>query len=404
MKIKGKKIIYYVSRWYEGTAYKNISFMQDNFGGVTVKDDITRVRKIIEEMKPDLMIVRGDAKTDYKIPIIYKIPYILIEHDINSLRRGLNRYTERHDREKIGNASAVIFTSEEHAEYYERMKRKHNWKIPYYEIIHTRPLKKDLDFTQRKKMEGLHLVYAGGTIANWRKVDSIYGYRCYHEIFKRFIEAGWTVHIYSASHNQSKLREYREFGCITYNNISYKKLLRVMSQYTAGFHGYNKMGVSPIAYNYTQTCIGNKIWDYLAAGIPTIGYQGGRGMKIYNEKWGIIIDDLETGTLNRIPERLKRLKITKRIRKSNVMDKDIKKFRKVMEIALKGKPKKYIVTKFISKSPFPKIISVENRGQRIISRANHVFVPGKLTEEFQVNESAFKLIKAHIHLKINIKE
>ncbi|GAJ22409.1 unnamed protein product, partial [marine sediment metagenome] len=200
----------------------------------------------------------------------YKIPYILIEHDINSLRRGLDRYTEKQGREKMGNASAVIFTSEEHAEYYEKMKKKYKWKIPYYEIIHTRPLKKDLDFVPLNKLEGLNLVYAGGVVANWHKVNSIYGYRCYHEIFKRFIEAGWKVHVYSASHNQRLLREYRESGCITYNNLTYKELLKEMSKYTAGFHSYNKIGVSEIAYNYTQTCRGNKIWDYLAAGIPTI--------------------------------------------------------------------------------------------------------------------------------------
>jgi len=404
MRIKGKKIIYFVSRWYEGTAYKDISFMQDNFGGEIIKDDIPAVKKNIEEKKPDLMIVRGDAKEDYKIPMKYNIPYILIEHDINSMRRGLDRHTERRDREKIGNASAIIFTSGGHAEYYEKMKKKYDWKMPYYEIIHTRPLRKDLDFVPLRKLKGLHLVYAGGVVANWNKSNSIYGYRCYHEIFKKFIEAGWKIHIYSASHNQRRLREYRELGCITYDNLSYKALLKEMSKYTAGLHSYNKINVSKRAYDYTQTCMGNKIWDYLAAGIPTIGYQGGKGMNIYDGKWGIIIDDLEMKTLKKIPERLKELKTTKRMRNNNVMNKDIKKFRKVIEVALGHKPKKYIIPRLISKTPFPKFITVENRGKILIERANHIFYPNKETEIFRVDESAFRLIKAHVHLKINIKE
>ncbi|GAJ11871.1 unnamed protein product, partial [marine sediment metagenome] len=138
--------------------------------------------------------------------------------------------------------------------------------------------------------------------------------------------------------------------------------------------------------------------------ILTIGYQGGKGMKIYDDKWGIIIDDLEVETLKKIPERLEELKITKRMRSSNVMDRDKKKFKKVMEMALGDEPKKYIIPKLISKSPFPKFITVENRSKIIIERANHIFNPGKETEVFQVDESAFRLIKAHVHLKINIKE
>lgn len=405
MRRKNRKILYFVSRWYEGSAYKDISFMQDNFGGEIIKDDISTLRKSIEKMKPDLMVVRGDAKIDYKYPMKYNIPYILIEHDISSLRCGLSRKTEMHDREKIENASAVIFTSKDHAKYYEEMEKKHGWKIPFYKVIHTKPLKKDLDFIPIEKLGGLHLVYAGGTVANWYKSDSVYGYRCYHKIFEQFIKAGWKVHIYSASHNQRRLREYRDMGCVTYNNLPYRELLKEMSKYTAGFHSYNKIGVSETAYNYTQTCRGNKIWDYLAAGIPTIGYQGGKGMKIYKDKWGIIINDLEMETLNKLPERLSKIKITKKMRYSNIIDRDLKKFREIIEKALKGdRPKKYIIPKLISKSPFPKYITIENRSKRIIERANHIFIPGKETETFQVNESDFRLIKAHVHLKINIKE
>jgi len=412
MRIKVKKIIYFISKWYEGTSYKNIVFMQDNFGGEIIKDDIHGVIKSIEKKKPDLMVVRGDAKIDYKIPMNRNIPYILIENDVNSLRRGSNKHAEMQDREKIENASAVIFTSEEHAEYYEKMKKKYGWKMPYYEVIYTRPLKKDLDFDPIEKLEGLNLVYAGGVIANWNKADSIYGYRCYHKIFGKFIEAGWKVHIYSASYNNNKLREYRELGCITYNNMPYKKLLQEMSRYTAGLHSYNKINVSNITYDYTQTCRPNKLWDYLAAGIPTIGYQGGNGMKIYDGKWGIVIDDLEMETLNKIPERLKKLRITKRMRYGNVMDKDIEVFRRVIKEALEEaknrKKKRYHVSKSLYKikdsTRFPNRIKVHNKGVISIYRGGYIFPPGETSRELIVNMRTYKEIKAHVSLKIEYVE
>lgn len=399
-----KKIVYFTTVWTAGTAYKDYHLMKENFGGTIVEDN----KKILIETKPDIVFCFGDARKAYRKPLECKLPYVLIEQDIYSMRCGLTELTEKHDREKIENASAVIFTSREHAEYYERMKRKYGWKIPYYDVIYTRPLKKDLDFVPRKKMDGLNLVYAGGIVPWWDKRKGFFGYRCYHEIFKRFIKAGWGVHIYSQS-RLGNLREYRDIGCITHEKLPYGKLLREMSQYTAGLHSYNKIDTLKLSYEYTQACRPNKIWDYLAAGIPTIGYQGGRGMKIYKGKWGIIIDDIEIKTLEELPKRLEKIKISNQMRYGNVIDRDIGKFRRAIEEALKAnKSKKYIVPKsvpkLISKVPFPKFISVENRGKIIIERANHIFYPDKKTEVFQVDESAFRLIKAHVHLKINIKE
>jgi len=399
-----KKIIYYISRWYTGTAYKNINLMKDNFGGIIVKDNVAEVREIIKkERKIDLMVVRGDVRADFKIAIKYKIPYILIENDISSLRMNYCEEYLVQEKNKIENASAIIFTSKEHAKYY---KKKEGWKLPYYDIIHTKPLKKDLDFEPKKKLKGLHLVYAGGMVQQWRRHISPFGYRCYHEIFKKFIDAGWKVHVYSANCGSEKLSEYKDIGCKVHENLPYKALLREMSQYTAGLHSYNKEGVKEKAFDYTQTCRPNKLWDYLAAGIPTIGYQGGNGMKIYNKKWGLVINDLEEKTLKKLPGRLAKIKITKRMRTSNVMDRDIKKYEKIINQAIKAGEAKALIQeeperyKNPNNEPFPKLIMVTNKGPRMISRANRIFLAYSTTEPTRVNEREFKEIKAHVGLKI----
>lgn len=407
-----KRILYFISRWYEGTAYKNVNFMKDNFGGEIVKDDRTRVREIMKEGKPDLMVVRGDTRDDYRIALMHGVPYILIEHDVNSMRRKYIKEILEHEKAKIENAVAVIFTSEEHAEYYQELKEKKGWKIPYYKVIYTRPLKKDLDFEPKEKLKGLHLVYAGGTLPQWGRKRGHYGYRCYHDIFKSFAEVGWKVHIYSASYNSGKLSEYKDVGCIIHENLPYRMLLREMSQYTAGLHSYNKEGVEEKAFDYTQTCRGNKIWDYLAAGIPTIGYQGGNGTKIYKGKWGVIIKDLEEKTLEKIPKKLAKLKITDRMRRNNVMDRDIGKYEELIDVAFKEaknkKGKRIIIPRFINfkdhkdTTRLKNRIRVYNKGAIPIYRGGYIFQPGEKTEELTINMRTYKEIKSHVSLIIEI--
>lgn len=405
---KGKKIQCLLSTWwYDGSQYKLPELLKKEFG-----IDFTR-GKIREDL--DLGICWGDVHLLYKEFLKKNIPYILVEHDVYSLRFEINGKILSHDREKMENASAVIFTSEEHAEYYEMLKKKHDWHIPKYIIIHNKPLRKDIKFKPRQKLEGLHLVMAGGIIGHWRnsitKERAInFNYKTFHYIFKKFIEAGWNVHMYPTKFRRSNsFNELKNIGCIFHEYVPGNKIYEEMSQYTAGLHANNDINTPERAFKYAQSTRPNKLYDYLASGIPTIGYQGGeRSMDVYRDKWGIVIDDLEPETLKAIPERLKKIKILQKWRKESVLEKEINKIEYIINVALKETKnksrKKYIVPKLISKSPFPKYITVENRGKILIERANHIFTPGEKTEIFQVNENDFRLIKAHVHLKINIKE
>jgi len=385
-------ILYHITRWEVGTAYKNIQFMLENFGGYVIKNSVSEVIRYMSS-NPDLMVVRGDTRRDYELALRYKIPYILIENDVFSMRNG---HSTEKDKVKIEKASAIIFTSEGHVEYC----KEKGYKLPYYEIIHSRPLKKDLEFEPLPKLEGLNLVYAGGVGNAWESRKANYGYRAYHEIFKKFIEAGWNVHIYPAIYKN--LNQYREIGCVVHNALPADKILREISQYTAGFHGYNKTDVPEKAYNYTQRCIGNKVWDFLGAGIPTIGYQGGMGMDIYRNKWGIVLKSLSKSALDRIPKRLEKLKITDELRYREVMDNDFDKYQNVINEALKYK-------KVLEKLPTPiipkwkkedMVIQVTNKTPFEIERGNRIFQPYETTAPFAVKQANWKQIKAHVGLKI----
>ena len=394
----------------DGSAYKFTNYFMNIF---KVKMTYNLKEYLEDNQAPDLIICWGDRHTSYKESLEAEIPYLLIEHDIASFRYGLNKKTYAHDKELIENASAIIFTSEGYVEYFENIEKKYKWNIPEYVVIHNKPLKKDINFIPKEKLEGLHLVLDGGVIGQWERKNNDYHYKAYHNIFKKFIEAGWKVHVYPTKFIQvRRLSEYRNLGCVLHDWVPCNKIYQEMSQYTAGFQGFNSINTPESALRFARKCRPNKVYDYLASGIPTIGYNGGDSMEIYKDKWGIVIDDLEPETLKAIPERLKKIKITKKMKNENILEKEKDKFEYIIGVALKEAGKKKRKKSYITKNPFevpvgrafPKFISVENKGKTIIERANRIFYPDKKTEVFQVDESSFRLIKAHVHLKINIKE
>jgi len=389
-------ILYYITRWGVGTAYKNIRLMQKNFGGIIIKDDLSQAIECLQNHDIKIIVVRGDNRPDFRLATKRNIPYILIENDISSMRCGNDLKLEK---EMLENASAVIFTSEEHSDY---CNKKYN--IKYSKVIHTRPLKEDLEFVKKPKLDGLNLVYAGGMSHSWRYRFTDYGYRAYHEIFKRFIDNGWNVHLYPAI-DRVRMTEYQAIGCIPHGKLPYKELLSEMSQYTAGFHGYNKDDVPEMAWNYTKTCRGNKIWDYLMAGIPTIGYQGGNGMKIYNNKWGIALRSLNDKVIQNIPSRLEKINITDELKLANVMDNDLNIYEGIIDKAMEeskimARLPKVSIPKEIRYKDGDIVIQVENKRPYIITRGGFIFNPQEKTKPLVVSKMQWKEIKAHVGLRI----
>ena len=406
---KDNKILFLLSTWwYDGTSYKTPEFLKKEFGVESTRGEI--------EGQWDLGICGGDVHLLYQKFINKNIPYILLEHDVSSMRFGLNETTYQNDKKKIENAVAVIFTSEEHAEYYEEMKKKYNWHIPEYVIIHNKPLKKDIKFTPKEKLEGLHLVMAGGIVSKWINTGrtSYFNYKSFHNIYKKFIDSGWKVHIYPTKlSNANSLSEYKNIGCIIHNWVDGNKIYQEMSQYTAGIQANNDINTPKCAFLYAQSTRPNKLYDYLAAGIPTIGYNAGeRASMIYRDKWGIVIDDLEPETLKAIPERLNKIKITKKMRNDNVLERERDKFEYIINVALKEAKNKDRKIYNIDKNPFrvsiknpfekkyPIKITVENKTPSPITRINRIFLPKSISEVFSVDKMDYKQLRAHINLII----
>lgn len=274
------------------------------------------------EFKPNYLVVFGDSWGTYRLALNYKMPYLLCEHDVATLRKSDNS-TALKEKNKIRHARKIIFTSPDHQNY---ITKKYNYPRENTMVLYLRPSKQDLNFEPLPKLEGKHIVYIGG-LMDKRQKGGKFGYRSYHYIFQAFIDNGWTVHLYPIRQNPY---EYQDMGCIIHEPVKEgKELFRELSQYTCGLQTFNRSGVPENAYNYSQTCRPNKLWNYLAAGIPTIGYQGGNGMELYRDKWGIVINGLSE--ISAIEERISKLNLAE-FREKEVIESQLEELKIFLEI------------------------------------------------------------------------
>ncbi len=328
--------------WAVGSAYKYFTLLQNRYGGVLLRSKrpvavIQDWKADIIRLEPALIFCRGDWLKYYQLATMYGIPYILIEQDVHSLRTRLSIRQLQIEKEMVEEAAGIIFTSEDHLAY---LRDDMGYKMPNVGVVHLRPLRQMLAWHPKPKLPGnKNLVYAGGLVRNG---GGNYGYRNYRSIFQDFVKAGWNVHIYGSKNQYATVRELsRTEGIFPHGWIPYEDLLQEMSQYTAGLQAYAKEQVNERQFNYTKYCRPNKTWDYLAAGIPTIGLHAGNCAKIYVEGgWGIEIPDTKRETI----ENLKLPSFPPELRYEQVMENDLPIIEKVIATALKAEKAKKITT------------------------------------------------------------
>lgn len=301
-----------------GSKYKyKAMFKQFAEVGIIRNHSPEQVAKELTNYDPDYVAVMGDAYTEWQYAALYGYRYILLAMDIASLRVSLNADKLKRERNMVLLADKIICTSEDHANY---LNTRYGVNP---QVVHLRPLRADLGFKPLPKLPGKHLVYAGG-ITSWKKRTENYGYRAYHKIFLSFKKQGWKVHVYPGYELKSKTRkEYQKYGFIIHKRVPEgRKLYQELSQYTAGLQSYNKWSCPVKTYKYAMACRPNKLWLYLAAGIPTISFCGGNGSPMMvNGGWGVRI-----GNLNNL-DNVKLPVITESMRQENVIDNDLKRLK-----------------------------------------------------------------------------
>lgn len=267
--------------------YKYIKLLKRIYGE-DVKLFYERGMNLVKMFKPDIAFVFGSFRNTYQYALSFRIPYILCDQDIVSMYYGSNKHpkTRLDEGRKIKGAKKIIFTSPDHRDY---IIDKYKISEKRTMVLYLRPSIDDLDFEPLPKLKGKHLVYIGGLLDNGFPVErnGRFSYRCYGDIFIEFIKQGWRVHLYPA---RKRPEYYIRIGCSYHTRVAEGKLLyQELSRYTAGIQGFANINES---YEYAKTCRPNKIWNYLAAGIPTIGVNPGNGIELFEGKWGYELKDL----------------------------------------------------------------------------------------------------------------
>lgn len=252
---------------------------------------------------PDLYIVWGHMFNSYMFPLNTKKPYIVCEFDAYAFRNRCLPDFHVRERTKLKNAVGIVVTSPEIGDFCTKMYGVNPDVIFDLPLM---PLKKHLNFEPLPKRQGNTLVYVGG-ISQLVGVGFTAGYRYIFPHLIEFQRAGWEIHIYPAPGCDTW--KYKEAGMFIHKHVHPDKLLQEISQYTAGFQGFclTPDYVNPENIAYATAARPNKTYEYLSAGIPTVGYMTGNASDVYDDKWGILLDSLEH--LDKLPEWLNRIKI-----------------------------------------------------------------------------------------------
>lgn len=274
-------------------------------------NDASPLREFLKKARPCLLVVQGDTCPAWVEAVKERIPYVVIAGDVASWSRG-GPHMLPGERDMLEGAKAVLFTSEYHLSYC----IESGYELPPFAVVYNRPLWKDIEniAIKPRRENGNRIVYAGGVTREGR--GELWGYRVYIDIFRELISKGWEVHVYNALKNDLTDRAYSDIGCKTHPGIDQWDLYQELSKYDVGFQGYNTKGVPPSVIDYAFHCKPNKFWEYMGAGIPTLGFQAGLGKRVYHGKWGTVVDSIPR------PEEVEFPEFDETIRKEQTTDQD----------------------------------------------------------------------------------
>jgi len=244
--------------------------------GIQYWKNTVELGKMLDDFDPDIVHAYVDRTVLAAMSIKMKFPTVIDMHDCAEYRGQDDPFIES----VYKSDSPKIFASPGLADYVEA-----HYGITDHHVIMNLPLKKWLNFKKKKKLPGNNIVYFGGMAS----LGLEYDYRYYEKLFKVFTENGIDVHIYPADPEIKGKLDWR--GCVFHDTITgYENLYAELSQYQAGFVGYNDIDVDPKILTYPQACVPNKTFDYLMAGIPTVSYNLGYSEK-FVRNWGVCVQN-----------------------------------------------------------------------------------------------------------------
>lgn len=250
---KNTKILSFDFHHHILSRFRFRSFLRKNVHGV----DLIHCHN-----EPNYHVVDAIYVFSEKIPIVYDI------HDFTSMRNGKKDKLEEF---AYKNSDAIIHVSEQFIEY-----GIIKYGVRNCHVVMSLPSKQfRLGLKKKKPKAPYHFVYQGGIIdAGFERKNSFF-YRHYWPIFKEILAEGHFVHLYPNApkerlpNYQLLAKENKKF--IIHKKLSYKQLLKNINKYDFGIVGFNFAdNIENEKRLYLNAALGNKIFDYLFAGIPVV--------------------------------------------------------------------------------------------------------------------------------------
>jgi len=122
------------------------------------------------------------------------------------------------------------------------------------------------------------------------------GFRYLADLFRKFLEAG--IHIYLMNAGEAifpaSMEVYKAPGMTNLHMMigkPYRELYEELAKYSVGFCGFSSPPELPDSVkDYGDLSLPNKAFDYMFAGIPTIGFNMKEG-NTYVKNWGVVTAD-----------------------------------------------------------------------------------------------------------------
>lgn len=210
------------------------------------------------------------------------IPVIFDAHDLDAVRYGTATEDERRS---IGACDAVIFPSQGYRDFCLNLDA---FTVPLnggYTSIADKPTAVVYSMCNDHAVQATGMPRVPGIV--YQGAVSIGSdYRDYRRVSSTITKMGIPFHVYPATPEFTK--EYTRTGAICTPTLPYMTMMKDLTRYDWGFVG------SPIESQQWHKAMPNKLFEYIAAGIPCLVYQADEAADFVTEhELGVVIQDLE---------------------------------------------------------------------------------------------------------------
>jgi len=210
---------------------------------------------------------------------------VLDAHDLDIVRYGWKESMDKggEDIKAIGECDGLIVPCSRYIEIIEDQAQLRIPTMTLFSYVNKDDFVNQDDYQDCDKLGGV--VYQGSIYEP--SPNHPLPYRIYDKVAKEIIDMGIDFHIYPGRGYEKHMYYYEQLGCKVHESLDPKELIKNLARHDWGFCG------SPIEHRQWHNTIANKLFDYIAAGIPSFIYKADATKGLFGKKGiGVCIDNL----------------------------------------------------------------------------------------------------------------